>query len=268
MATFPPPLRASSLLEAAYKPIHFYVSTCLKPNPILSKYPLVQGPECFQTSSLATSNCFIPTLVFSLCIIFFSMCGRRILGFLFFSLCIIFFLCLEEYFGFFFVYNFFLCLEEYWIFPLGIIFVLLVSILDFSGTKIYDYRVHKFPTSLEITLELLVCTENYDLVQAGNIFIRSLVCSAATNFGCRSLNFLLEFKEKEKVEDQSWSSYNGGFQKRSMRYNSWSKDQAFVLIMGCYRHILYSASYTRDHYICRVISRERIETSCNSSFKI
>jgi len=83
MATFSP-LLAWSLLEAAYKPIHFYVSTCLKPIPSLCKSPLVQGPECSQTSSLATSNSFIPTLVFSLCVILFSVCGRRILGFFFF----------------------------------------------------------------------------------------------------------------------------------------------------------------------------------------
>ncbi len=47
--------------------------------------------------------------------------------------------------------------------------------IGFQWNQNYDYRVHKFPTSLEIRLELLVCTENYDLVQAGNIFIRSLV---------------------------------------------------------------------------------------------
>ncbi len=105
MATFSP-LRAWSLLEAAYKPIPFYVSTCWKPNPSLCQYPLVQGPECFQTSSLATSNSFIPTLVFSLCINSFSVCGRRILGF---SFCFVYNLSSVSgrIFGFFFVYNFF-----------------------------------------------------------------------------------------------------------------------------------------------------------------
>ncbi len=83
---FPHCLPGASL-EAAYKPIHFYVSTCLKPNPSLCKSPLVQGPECSQTSSLATSNSFIPTLVFSLCIILFSVCGRRILRGFFFFVC-------------------------------------------------------------------------------------------------------------------------------------------------------------------------------------
>ncbi len=265
MATFSP-LRACSLLEAAYKPIPFYVSTCLRLNSSLCQYPLVQGSECFQTSSLATSNSFIPTLVFSLCIIFFSVCGRRILGF-FFSFVYNLSSVSGRIFGFFFVYNFFPVSGRILGFFFGYNFCSVCKYIGFQWNQNYDYRVHKFPTSLEIRLEPLVCTENYDLVQAGNIFIHSLVCSAATNFGCRSLNFLLEFKEKEKVEDQSWSSYNGRFQKRSMRYNSWSKDQAFVLIMGCYRHILYSASYTCDHYICWVISRERIETSCNSSFK-